>query len=945
MKKFTIIMIGMLTLLSCSNPFVNNILPDKSVNGVPVIVEPPKEPEPPVVNPSDPDAITINIALSDNVAGDIVTAAPSTAKAGDEITLSYNVAGTKLNNRLVFSGTKTAIAQADGAGSGTRKYTVDKTDSTEGVITIHAMFSHSDKEFDNIAFADRNNESKVYGSGNFTKAITNNGSGSGAISYASSDPTVATVNNATGEVTILKVGNTDITATKAADAEFEHAEAVYTLTVTHLQLTIANPVIETVKTYDGLIRAEITSVGDLDNKVGDDAVTVSAAANFALKNVGERQITVVYTISGADAGNYVKPVDYKVNGTINKLQLTVTESVTTSKPYDGNTTAAVSITSSNKISTDTLTITPVGTYNAATVAGAEHITVSYTISGADSGNYDKPDNHAVPATITKAAGSAVSVPKTASKTDTGITVRAVTLTSPNLGQTAEYAKSASANPVPVSGWQDGHIFDGLTKGSTWYIFARSKADGNCDAGTAQVSAAIIVMDDSYRNTVIDFETDTIGKTYSYTSGDNNPSKVAVAVDPANSGQKSLQITTGGNGWNQAAIIPVYLPYPLSNYDSFSFRFRLLSVGSDTNPKTIQVYAASDTTTFKRYSFGNPSSNTNNNFAANLVGSAPAVPVLFDNSYKDKWTEYEITITNPGNAIKDLVGNIYIAIGMNCNDVRDYLLDDLTFLMKDTFSPPPYISPTSATFDLKSGTPANADIPVTVALQGNTLTGITSSGTTFTTANYTESGNTVTLKKEYLADQTEGATITFTFSFSDSSTKTFLVSIINSASLFLKYDFNTMSSLPTNYPKYGFNNAESTASASGLSAVLATSSASSGEYSGKKILKVVKTTGHSSPRFILSFNVGPGNLSSYTKIVLNIRPVSGDLNNSKTWYARSGFSGTSFGSVGTSLGGTLNTNPTTVTIPISGSGTGVIDIGFEVNNTAAFEYEILSIELQ
>jgi hypothetical protein len=903
MKKFTIILIGILTLLSCSNPFVNSILPDKNGNKTPVIVTPPEEPEPPV-DPSDPDAITIRIVLSGNVTGDSVTAAPVIAKDGDEITLNYTVAGTKLNNRLVFSGTNAVIEQVDGAQSGSRKYTVDEEDSTEGVITIHAVFSHSDKEFDDIAFKDRENESVVYGSEAFAKPITDTGKGSGAISYKSSDPTVATV-DAAGLVTILKVGTTDITATKAADDIYEKAEAVYTLTVTHLQLTIAVPVITTTKTYDGLATAEITSVGELDNIVGEDDVTLTAAANFASKNAGNRQITVVYTIGGEDAINYIKPVDYTIAGTINKLQLAVTESLTTSKPYDGNTNAAVSISSSNKISTDTLTITPAGTYNAATVTGANLITVSYTISGADAGNYIKPADYSVAGTITKTAGSAVSVPKTASKTDNSITVRSVTMQSPNLGQTAEYATGTTSS-APTIPWQDGHTFSGLTKDSTLYIFARSKADDNCDAGTQQVSAAIKVMDDSYRNTVIDFETAISGITF--TRGDNDPT-VTVVADPANTSQKSLRITTSGNGWNQAAVIPVYLPYALSNYDSFSFRFRLLNVGSDTTPRSIQVYAAANTSTFVRYAFGNSSGT---NFAANLVGSTPAV--LFNDSYINTWTEYEITCS-PGSTISNLQGNIFIAIGMNCNDVRDYLLDDLTFLMKDSFDPPPFITPASATFDRN----AQSDIPVTVAFQSKTLTSITKSGTALNSgSDYTVSGNTVTLKTSYLNNLPDGST-PLIFTFNNGATCTFTINV----GLLLNYDFSKIADGPVSGIGYSSSNISATVTGG--------------------ILRVSKTnTNHTTENFILSFNVGTGNLSNYSAFKISIKGVSGDYTNAKD--VRAWVGSTELGSKQSFLTTSFQDVLVPITYASANTYTGEVRVGIGLYNTQAVTYEITSIEL-
>jgi endo-1,4-beta-D-glucanase Y len=192
---------------------------------------------------AQPGSYTITVNMSGNVSGDSVTASPASGQAGTEITLSYTVANTKLHNRLVFSGTKTAIAQADSAGSGTKQYAINTEDAAENVITINAVFLHSDKQFDTIAFADGGNVTKTYGDPPFTKAVTNNGSGTGAISYVSSNPAVATVNISTGEVTICFIGTTVITATKASDEHYEEAKAVYTLTVMPKTLEVSRTTI------------------------------------------------------------------------------------------------------------------------------------------------------------------------------------------------------------------------------------------------------------------------------------------------------------------------------------------------------------------------------------------------------------------------------------------------------------------------------------------------------------------------------------------------------------------------------------------------------------------------------------------------------------------------------------------------------------------------------
>ena len=65
----------------------------------------------------------------------------------------------------------------------------------------------------------------------FTEIATG-GTGTGTVTYGSRVPTVATVDANSGEVTIVAVGATNITATKAADDNYNEATALYILTVT-----------------------------------------------------------------------------------------------------------------------------------------------------------------------------------------------------------------------------------------------------------------------------------------------------------------------------------------------------------------------------------------------------------------------------------------------------------------------------------------------------------------------------------------------------------------------------------------------------------------------------------------------------------------------------------------------------------------------------------------
>jgi hypothetical protein len=87
-----------------------------------------------------------------------------------------------------------------------------------------------------------------------------------------------------------------------------------------------------------------------------------------------------------------------------------------------------------------------------------------------------------------------------------------------------------------------------------------------------------------------------------------------------------------------------------------------------------------------------------------------------------------------------------------------------------------ISPSSATFDLNTGGTGYADVPVTLTLNGNTLTAIKNGITTLTQGtDYTVNGSTVTIKKSYLATQIVGTT-TLIFDFSAGATATLAITV-------------------------------------------------------------------------------------------------------------------------------------------------------------------------
>jgi len=336
---------------------------------------------------------TVVITTSGNVDGDTVTVSPTTGKAGETVTLRYAVANTANYNLLEFGGVTAAIASVDSAGNGTRTYAINAADASSDVITITAIFTHTDLELDPIVFTETGHINKTYGDAAFNNTVITGYSGSGAITYSSSDTTVATVTSS-GQVTILKAGSAIITAEKAADLTYAPAQTDYTLTVNRKPVTITG-LSASNKVYDGTTTVMLNGTAVVSGLVGADVVTVVAGtAAFVNKTVANNKAVTFsgYSLTGADAGNYsLSAQPASVTANITAKSVTITGLSAANKQYDGTTTATVTGTTiiSGKISTDTVTVsTGTAVFANATVGNNKTVTFSgYSLSGADASNY------------------------------------------------------------------------------------------------------------------------------------------------------------------------------------------------------------------------------------------------------------------------------------------------------------------------------------------------------------------------------------------------------------------------------------------------------------------------------------------------------------------------------------------------------------------------------
>ena len=109
-----------------------------------------------------------------------------------------------------------------------------------------------------------------------------------------------------------------------------------TATIKAKQLTISGTTVAD-KEYDGTTDATVMTTDTLAGLVSGDetSVDVSATGTFADKNAGSNKtVTIVYSLNGALANNYLAPKDETATATINKKELVLTE--VPSREYNGD---------------------------------------------------------------------------------------------------------------------------------------------------------------------------------------------------------------------------------------------------------------------------------------------------------------------------------------------------------------------------------------------------------------------------------------------------------------------------------------------------------------------------------------------------------------------------------------------------------------------------------
>jgi uncharacterized protein YjbI with pentapeptide repeats len=141
-----------------------------------------------------------------------------TYASSDENVATITSSGSGSAITLIGQGTVTFTASQ----AASALYTADtKTSNTLTVARKTAALTRDTPSTDTIT--------KYYGNAAFTVIATNEGNG--AFSFTSSDPSFATINASTGEVSIVAVGSTTLTATRAQTAQYNASSVSWTLNI------------------------------------------------------------------------------------------------------------------------------------------------------------------------------------------------------------------------------------------------------------------------------------------------------------------------------------------------------------------------------------------------------------------------------------------------------------------------------------------------------------------------------------------------------------------------------------------------------------------------------------------------------------------------------------------------------------------------------------------
>ena len=440
----------------------------------------------------------------------------NTTYTGERITPDVTVT---IDGRPLTKGTDYTIIYGDNVNAGTNAGSVTvKAKGNYGFADVVKKFTI--EEADPELSFEKPAVTTSYGTNPANNELTNRGNG--AVNYQSSNKSVATVNE-NGEVTVVGVGETTITATAAKTTNYKVGTASYKLTVNKarvhiVQATVAN------KDYDGNVNADVTGVVfaneanvRIDGRVAGTDYMVTGA--FQSENAGEQDAEVTVKLLGDFNAHYeLTGGIYKTRATITAKPISIAIALTKDRSYERNNTSVTILGVTFKDSTNTPVTTLISSDYAATgkmvnanVGTDKEVTVTVTLQGKAADNYKLVSNMTTAkVAITQAKGGA--------------------LAEENLKQKFSDRKQKTFTPD----------YTGLPAGETW-TYSISEAQ---TSGTAKVEAVTIDPAGEIAYTLTDgAENDTIRWTVTISNPNYEKfTKDLVLTLTAKEPQETLRIT-------------------------------------------------------------------------------------------------------------------------------------------------------------------------------------------------------------------------------------------------------------------------------------------------------------------------------------------------------------------------------------------------------------------
>jgi autotransporter-associated beta strand protein len=270
-------------------------------------------------------------SINGTVGAEIVSLTPAVTGSG----ITYSI-DPSLPSGLLLNPTTGVISGTPSVASASAVYTVTATNaggSTTATLTV--AVAKIAQTITGLATTD----SKTYGGiyMDFDLAVTK-GASSSALSFSSSEPSVATIDAATGSVHIVGAGTTTLTVNQAGDANYNAAPAVtQTLTVGKAAITLAadaksktygeaDPALTYQVTNGALVGSDVLA-GSLSRAAGENVGTYAISSTLANANYDVTFVPASLTIS-ASAPTGLSYSSSSINGTVGTAIADLTPAVT-----------------------------------------------------------------------------------------------------------------------------------------------------------------------------------------------------------------------------------------------------------------------------------------------------------------------------------------------------------------------------------------------------------------------------------------------------------------------------------------------------------------------------------------------------------------------------------------------------------------------------------------